>query len=226
LFERWQGSIEFTTPGTPVEGVTREIGMLSLQALMHITPHTIPSRVPYLHAPEDRSAAWRSRFTAGRRPLHVGIVPAGNPAHKNDRNRSIPLHELAPLFTVAGVVWHTFLSLKEKQTDGFPPGLPAVHHGDEINDFGDSAAIMVNLDLLISVDTAPAHLAGALGCPVWVMLPYNPDWRWLLVRNDTPWYPTARLFRQSGPGAWMPVVEQIRDALVHTTPASMPSENV
>ena len=99
-----------------------------------------------------------------------------------------------------------------------------VHHGDEIRDFGDSAALVENLDLLISVDTAPAHLAGALGCPVWVMLPYNPDWRWLLVRNDTPWYPTARLFRQPGPGAWMPVVEQIREELARIAPAPSPVE--
>lgn len=224
LFESWRGSVEFTTPDRPVAGVTREVGMLSLPALLHMTPYTIPSRVPYLCAPEDRSAAWRTRLSAGRRALHVGIAASGNPAHKNDRKRSIPQHELIPLFGVQGVVWHTFLSPSDVQAEGFPPGLPVVHHGDEIRDFGDSAALMANLDLFISVDTAPAHLAGALGCPVWVMLPYNPDWRWLLVRNDTPWYPTARLFRQPGPGAWMPVVEQIRDELMRIAPGPIQGE--
>lgn len=225
LFESLHGPFELTTPDRPVTGVTHEIGLLSLPAMLHTTPYTIPSRVPYLHAPEDRSAAWRTRLSAGRRALHVGVVPSGNPSHKNDRKRSIPQQELLPLFGVQGVVWHTFFSPSDVHAEGFPPGLPVVHHGDEIRDFGDSAALMENLDLLISVDTAPAHLAGALGCPVWVMIPYNPDWRWLLVRNDTPWYPTARLFRQPGPGAWMPVVELIREELSRIATISAPGEN-
>lgn len=224
LFEGWRDRVALTTPEHPAVGVTREIGLLSLPALLRVTPYTIPSRVPYLRAPADRSAAWRARLSAGRRALHVGIVASGNPDHRNDRKRSIPQQELLPLFGVQGVVWHTLLSPSDVQAEGFPPGLPVVHHGDEIKDFGDSAALVENLDLLISVDTAPVHLAGALGCPVWVMLPYNPDWRWLLVRNDTPWYPTARLFRQPGPGEWMPVVELLRNELARIAPAASPVE--
>lgn len=224
LFEGWRGRIDVTTPDRPMTGVMREVGLLSLPAILRITPHTIPSRVPYLRAPEDRSVAWRSRLSAGRRALHVGIVASGNPAHKNDRRRSIAQQDLLPLFGVQGVVWHTLLSPSAIQASAFPPGLPVVHHGDEISDFGDSAALVQNLDLLISVDTAPAHLAGALGCPVWVMLPYNPDWRWLLIRNDTPWYPTMKLFRQPAPGAWMPVVEQVREELARLTRAALPEE--
>ncbi|CAG0926420.1 hypothetical protein PLCT1_00011, partial [Planctomycetaceae bacterium] len=174
MFDGWRERVEVTTPDRPASGVTREIGLLSLPALLNVSPDTIPSRVPYLRAPADRSAAWRTRLSAGRRALHVGIVASGNPAHKNDRKRSLPQQDLLPVFGVQGVVWHTLLSPSAIQAAAFPPGLPVVHHGDEIKDFGDSAALIENLDLLLSVDTAPAHLAGALGRPVWVMLPYNP----------------------------------------------------
>jgi len=152
--------------------------------------------------------------------MHVGLVATGNPAHKNDRKRSVPLHELAPLFGTQGVAWHSLLRNSDPMTQVFPAGIPVVHHGDMIHDFGDSSALLENLDLLISVDTAPAHLGGALGIPVWLMLPFNPDWRWLLGREDSPWYPTMRLFRQPAPGAWTQVISRIGEALTRTVSGS------
>jgi hypothetical protein len=125
----------------------------------------------------------------------------------------VPLQVLAPLFGVQGVAWHTILAVTDPLVQGFPSGVPVIHHGDSINDFGDSAALLENLDILISVDTAPAHLGGALGIPVWLLLPFNPDWRWQLGRTDSPWYPTMRLFRQHAPGAWDGVVEHLVNEL-------------
>lgn len=213
LFEDWPADIRLTTPERPFSGIDRAIGILSLPGLCRVTPPTIPSAVPYLRAPDGRTAAWRPRVRSAHRLLHVGIVIAGNPAHKNDRNRSMPVSDVLPLFGVQGVAWHTLLQGSDPLCHAFPAGIPVIHHGDAISDFGDSAALLENLDLLISVDTAPAHLGGALGIPVWTMVPFNPDWRWLLGRDDSPWYPTMRLFRQPAPGAWADVVARVGAAL-------------
>ncbi|WP_328514360.1 glycosyltransferase family 9 protein, partial [Ralstonia solanacearum] len=135
------------------------------------------------------------------RPL-VALVWAGRPTHCNDANRSLTLARLAPL-AHPGI---TFLSIQKgpaaAQSADPPPGMSLVPLSDEIRDFEDTAAILSIADLLVSVDSAPVHLAGALGRPVWVMLPFVPDWRWLLERTDTPWYPGMRLFRQHARGNW------------------------
>jgi Flp pilus assembly protein TadD len=164
---------------------------------------------PYLAAAPERRARWAARLpSAGRR---VGLVWRGNARHHNDRHRSLPgLAALAALWTVAGV---HFVSL-QKEISAPDPALPLLELGAECADFADTAALVENLDLVISVDSAVAHLTGALGKPGWVLLPdYRTDWRWLEARADSPWYPSLRLFRQPRRGDWAPTLKEVRQAL-------------
>jgi tetratricopeptide (TPR) repeat protein len=186
------------------------VPLMSLPALLGTTPGTIPP--PGLAPDPARVDAWRARLPAtGRR---VGIVWAGRPQHQNDRNRSCPLAAFAPLAAVPGV---TLVSLQKgegaEQLARFAHRERVLDLGATLVDFADTAAVISNLDLVITVDTSVAHLAGALGRPVWVLLPFAPDWRWLLARDDSPWYPSARLFRQSAPGDWDGVLARAARAL-------------
>jgi len=176
---------------------------------------TIPARIPYLHAAPERVASWNPKLPAGR--PRVGLVWKGNPRFENDRDRSLPsLQTLEPLGDVAGV---HFVSLQKgagEDEAAAPPGrLRPINLGAEIGDFADTAALVSQLDLVIAVDTAVAHLAGALGVPCWILLPdYKTDWRWLKERDDSPWYPgVVRLFRQSGTGQWNATIDVLRAAL-------------
>ena len=176
---------------------------------------SIPAAIPYLHAAAERSARWAAMLPPDG--VRVGLVWKGNPQFENDADRSLPsLAVLAPLWVVAGV---RFISLQkgagEQEAIRPPAGLTIVHLGSAIEDFADTAAIVAGLDLVICVDTAIAHLAGALGKPCWLLLPdYQTDWRWLNGRTDTPWYPgSMRLFRQAAMGDWTPVVAEVAAAL-------------
>ncbi len=177
---------------------------------------TIPAPTPYLRADAAKIVAWRERLAAlvPRGFKRVGLVWAGRPAHNNDRNRSTSLATFRPLFDLPGVA---FVALQKgpatPQAGGFFARAPLVNLGAEIGDYGDTMAIMEALDLIVSVDTSVVHLAGALARPVWVMIPRAPDWRWLLGREDTPWYPSLRLWRQTTPNSWDDVVARIREAL-------------
>jgi tetratricopeptide (TPR) repeat protein/ADP-heptose:LPS heptosyltransferase len=181
----------------------------SLPGLFKTTLGNVPADVPYVKADAQRVASWRQRL-AGDANLKVGIVWAGTAQHINDRARSASLAAFAPLAGVAGV---TFYSLQKgppaAQASAPPTGMKLIAVGDELHDFGDTAALLEALDLLISVDTSIVHLAGALARPVWTLLAAGPDWRWLLDREDSPWYPTMRLFRQPQPGAWQPAMERV-----------------
>jgi len=154
---------------------------------------------------------WAARLDALGPPgrLRVGLAWSGNPRHANDENRSIPFSLLAPLLALDA----TFVSLqpqvRARDADAFAAS-GVVSCGDALADFADTAALVDLLDLVISVDTSVAHLAGALARPLWVLLPCVPDWRWLLDRDDSPWYPTARLFRQAAPGNWTSVVDRVK----------------
>jgi len=172
---------------------------------------TIPSTIPYLRAPthgQDR----RAQLGPRDRP-RIGLVWSGNPQHRDDRKRSIELNTLSPLFDVAA----TFVSLQRDLRAGDEAALKTrsdiLNLGPSLASFADTAALISHLDLVISVDTSVAHLAGALGRPVWVLLSFVPDWRWLLNREDSPWYPTARLFRQTDAREWHGVVHRVRAAL-------------
>ena len=183
--------------------------LLSLPRAFRTRIDTIPAAMPYLQVDPLEVARWAARI-GGDRPK-VGIVWAGNPATKRDRFRSPRLNSVAPLFAVPGI---TFVSLQmgPGRQDLIRTPLPGhiVDLGEEITDLADTAAIMAGLDLVISSCTAPLHLAGALGRPAWVMLPFAPHFPWLLNRSDTPWYPSMRLYRQSQPGIdWSCVIDQI-----------------
>lgn len=189
--------------------------LLSLPGLVGTTLDTVPARIPYLAADPARKAKWANYLPAA--PKRIGLVWKGSTTHENDRNRSIPsLSVLAPLWTVPGVA---FVSLQkgagEDEGAAPPASQPLVNLGPSMRDFSDSAAIMSQLDLLITVDTAAAHLAGALGIPCWVLLPaYRTDWRWMDDRADCPWYPERmRLFRQNSTGDWGPVIGEVVAAL-------------
>jgi tetratricopeptide (TPR) repeat protein len=193
------------------------IFLLSLPLHLATTLDSIPATIPYLKANLDRLGAWRARLPAA--DLRIGLVWAGNAAQNNDANRSLPgLATLAPLWDIPGV---HFVSLQKGQGEdeaaASQPGPLLTHVGSDIKDFADSAAIVAQLDLVICVDTAIAHLAGALGTPCWVLLPsVNAAWRWLDERTDSPWYPgTMRLFRQRDLDDWAPTILEVAQALRH-----------
>jgi hypothetical protein len=176
---------------------------------------SIPAALPYLQALPDKIAKWESILPAD--DIRVGLVWKGNPKFENDADRSIPgLNLLSTLWAVADV---RFISLQKgagEDEAGHPPaGMSLIHFGSGIEDFADAAAIVASLDLVICVDTAIAHLAGALGKPCWVLLPdYKTDWRWLTGRTDSPWYPRVmRLFRQAEMGNWTAVIAEVAVAL-------------
>jgi hypothetical protein len=172
----------------------------------------LPMTQPSLSADTALRSAWRERLAASR-GLRVGLVWAGNRQLDRDRHRSIEPDRLAPLLRTPGVSFH---SLQLESRGALPPVMTESSVLDltpSITDFADTAAAVAELDLVISVDTATAHLAGALGRPVWTLLPHVPDWRWGLDREDTPWYPTMRLFRQKSAGDWDEVIRRIGNAL-------------
>lgn len=195
LVESMSG-IQCVKPG--LEGrIDHHVALLDLPGHYGTTLHTVPARVPYLWADAGRVAHWRERLRPWDGRFKVGIAWAGQPAQVNDRNRSMPLSEFAPLLALDGVQCFSLQrSASERFTDLAVVPEALVDFTAQWQDFADSAAMVCNLDLVISVDSAAAHLAGALGRPVWTVLAPNADWRWLLEREDSPWYPTMRLFRR------------------------------
>ena len=184
--------------------------LLSLPLAFGTALDSIPDNSPYLSAAPERLAHWRERL-GGAGGLKVGIAWAGSPIHRNDRNRSMALRQFAPLFDVAGIRWFSLQVGQESRAPSMPAQLTDL--AGELADFGETAAAIAALDLVIAADTAVAHLAGALGKPTWMMLPFSPDWRWMLGRTDTPWYKSMRLFRQKRSGEWDDVVVAVKDAL-------------
>jgi tetratricopeptide (TPR) repeat protein len=188
--------------------------LMSLPLAFSTDLDSIPAATPYLRVPAERDARWRERLGPAR-GLRVGLVWAGNPGHPNDRNRSIPF----PIFRsiCSPLAGAEFFNLKiEACREDVTALADAAEIGDYaafVHDFTDTAALVGRMDLVISVDTSVAHLAGALGKPVWLLLPFSPDWRWLLERDDSPWYPTMKLFRQTQTGDWGSVLHRMRESL-------------
>jgi tetratricopeptide (TPR) repeat protein len=188
--------------------------MMSLPLAFGTKLDTIPAPTSYLSVPpEARVQAWEDRLGPHDR-LRVGLVWSGNPRHRNDHNRSLPLRALARIFGVDA----TFVSL---QKDSRPDDQATLHEWSNIldltahlTDFAETAALVSCLDMVITVDTSVAHLAAALGCPTWILLPYTPDYRWLLNRDDSPWYPTVRLFRQTETRDYVSVLDRVRAELL------------
>ncbi len=190
------------------------ISLLSLPRVFGTDLATVPAAVPYLDVGPGRAQRWAARFATEQRVFKVGLVWGGNPVNLEDRYRSLPLAMLAPLGRVSGVRFYSLQKgARERDARTPPPGLDLVDLGPELADFADTAAAIGQMDLVISVCTSVAHLAGALGKPLWVPLHRAADWRWLTERTDSPWYPTARLFRQTRRGDWADVVDRIMAAL-------------
>jgi tetratricopeptide (TPR) repeat protein len=168
---------------------------------------SIPAPIPYLRAPNERVARWHPRFERST-GLRVGIAWAGNPNHADDHRRSCRLEDFAALGELDGIAWFGLQKGREEQRRSCG-SLTLDPLGAEIADFADTAAILTHLDLMIAIDSAVVHLAGALGKPVWTLLPFAPDWRWMRERGDSPWYPTMRLFRQPCAGDWASVFAEV-----------------
>jgi hypothetical protein len=198
--------------GEPLPGFDVHAPLMSLPHLLGTTLETVPANVPYLHARPDDVARWSARM-APDRGFKVGLVWAGSPLHVNDRNRSLTLEALGAL-TQDGV---TFYSLQKGDAAAAaaspPPGMTLVDLAPDLHDFAETAAAIGQLDLVVTVDTAVGHLAGGLGRPVWILLSAAHDPRWMTEREDTPWYPRTRLFRQRRDEAWPTVLTRVAMAL-------------
>jgi tetratricopeptide (TPR) repeat protein len=188
------------------------IEMMSLPLRFGTVLDAVPAAIPYLVPPPGSIDAWRERLGDAAGPK-IGLVWAGNPNHRNDYNRSMAVECLLPLLAVPGLrPFSLQVGPRAQDLERLPSGAIA-DLAPFLDDFGETAAALSALDLVIAVDTATAHLAGALGRPVWLLLPYAPDWRWMLDREDSPWYPSFRLFRQSSPRDWDEVVARVAAAL-------------
>ena len=196
--------------GTCLPEFDVHVPLMSLPRLFRTTVPDIPARVPYLTVDAERRRRWEQRLARVHKP-RVGLAWKGNPQQSDDRFRSIAWETLAPLTEIAGVAW---FSLQYGDRPGASLGGEVIDLAPETEDFRDAGAAIQQLDLVISVDSAMAHLAGALARPVWVLVPFLPDWRWLLDRPATPWYPTMRLFRQPERGDWESVVDLVGKALI------------
>lgn len=209
LIAGMEGWAQVVSQGDPLPDFRWQCPLMSLPLAFKTELESIPAFVPYLRANDAEIERWSQRLKGNE--LRVGVAWAGNPKHPREGMRSIKLAELALLTAVEGT---RFYSLQKGSAAApvreLPPGVVVIDLDAEQKDFADTAAIVANLDLVISIDTAVAHLAGALGKPLWVLLHHAPDWRWLLGREDSPWYPTARLFRKSTAEDWQAVVQRMR----------------
>ena len=205
-----------------VEGVTQTVGrgeplppydahgpLGSLPLAFKTTANDVPAAIPYLRAPEAHVAKWRSRLEALPGP-RVALAWSGSAAHPNDRNRSLSIAALEPLLSVPGI---GFISVQRELRPGDAEALArrgnVLPVGDELESFCDTAAVLALSDLVVSVDTSVAHVAGALGRPAFVLLPFQPDWRWMLGRDTSPWYPAMKLYRQPTVGDWTSVIARV-----------------
>lgn len=186
--------------------------LLSLPLAFRTTLETVPNEVPYLTAPAEYRRVWQAKLGPKNGP-RIGFAWSGNAAHRDDRNRSLTLEQVEPILSLGLPLYCVQRQLRAVDMPLFATYPNLAYFGQDLRDFADTAALIEEMDLVISTDTATAHLAGALGKPVWLMLTYAADFRWLLYREDSPWYPTMRLFRQSRPGDWHTVVERVREGL-------------
>jgi hypothetical protein len=220
LMRTLAGGAHVIAMGDPLPDFDLHCPLLSLPLAFGTTLDTIPSRTPYLHADDDKAKAWRDRLGGHDKP-RVGLVWAGNPrkelpgAHRIDRRRSMAFGRLAPLFGIVDCAFHSLQkgdeAVAQLRDSVFRNRI--IDWADDLVDFSDTAALIVNLDLVIAVDTSVAHLAGALGKPLWLLNRDDTCWRWLHDRDDSPWYPTARQFRQGSSRDWDNVIARVQGAL-------------
>jgi len=200
--------------GQPLPAHDLHCPLASLPLALKTEPTEIPAEFPYLRAAEPHLSKWRARLDGVPAP-RVALVWSGGATHANDRRRSLALEQLEPLLSVSGV---RFISLQREPRDACAARLGGetriTHLGGELADFADTAAILTLVDQLVCVDTSVVHVAGALGRSALVLLPFQPDWRWTLERERSPWYPTLKLFRQPSPGDWAAPIARVRDELL------------
>jgi Flp pilus assembly protein TadD len=211
LIRSLDGVDEFTMPSTPGPPYDCHCPFSNLPGAFRADLNTIPREIPYLGGDAQSMQCWAQRLGPAR-ALRAGLVWSGNASHRQDRNRSIPL----AAFSTLKETGFEFVSLQTEVRESDLQSLSTVcawHFGADLKDFSDTAAVISQLDVVISVDSAVAHLAGALGARIWVLLPSVPDWRWMLGREDSPWYPTARLFRQSVRARWDGPIDAVRQEL-------------
>jgi len=223
LLEGLSGVAQIIRYGGKLPAFDFHCPLLSLPGIFGTDLQTIPVRRPYLKANAGRIAAWSAHLGIARRP-RVGLVWSGNPQHENDHQRSIPLADLVRHLP-AGVEYFSLQKELRAADAAVLRSYPEIRHfGDALVSFSDTAALCELMDVVISVDTSVAHLVGALGRPVWILLPFPADWRWLLERDDSPWYPSATLFRQHASGGWKPVLQRVAAALAQRSamPARTP----
>ncbi|MGA7934794.1 MAG: tetratricopeptide repeat-containing glycosyltransferase family protein [Kovacikia sp.] len=213
LFEQIEGIATVVAIGEPLPAFDIQASLLSLPHRFATTLETIPAPIPYLSALSPLPYLLPGSSHLAPPPPKIGIVWGGDPNHLHDRDRSCPFPEFRAFLQKPGMMFYSLQKGSHSAELLTVSDLPIEDLGDRLNNFADTAAVVAQLDLVISVDTSVAHLAGAMGKPVWVMLPFASDWRWLRHRHDSPWYPTARLFRQSRRHNWTEVCNQIAVAL-------------
>ncbi len=205
---------QWLVPGDPLPPCDVYCPLLSLPLALGTTPDTIPAERSYLRVAPEWSQAWRQRMPVSSRLLKVGLAWAGSPSEIHDRRRSLSLSQLAPLAQVRGVLYFSLQKGQPAAQARDPAAaVDILDFTGAIADFADTAALISQLDLVICVDTAVAHLAGALGKAVWTLLPFVPDWRWGRAGDSTPWYPTMRLFRQKSRGEWDDPIRRVTEEL-------------
>lgn len=187
--------------------------LLSLPFAFKTDMNSIPARGPYLHAREPQIQQWGERLGSFAARRRIGMVWSGSTTHKNDRNRSLSFERLLKAMPADAQLVSLQKEVRPADLEVLRARGEVLHFGEQLQDFSDTAALVQHMDLVISVDTSVAHLAGAMGKPTWVLLPFMPDWRWLLGRSDSPWYPGMRLFRQVAPARWDEPLDELKAAL-------------
>jgi Tfp pilus assembly protein PilF len=205
LLRRTQGLDRVVAQGESLPAFDLQCPLLSLPRLLGTTLKTLPAEVPYVEVDPDILTCWNMEL-ADAKGGKVGLVWSGNIFPDHNRHRSLDPEMIRPLFQVPGV---RFYSLQKGEAASEASKMPVIDFSSRLTDFAQTAGLMKGLDLVITIDTSVAHLAGALGKEVWTLLPFSPDWRWFLERADSPWYPSMRLFRQPKPGDWKSVIKQI-----------------
>jgi tetratricopeptide (TPR) repeat protein len=211
LISSLKGTYQLVVQGAPLPVFDFHCPLFSLPLALGTTLENIPATIPYLYANEAKLQIWQHRLGVKTKP-RIGLVWSGDAKHQNDRNRSIPLHTILPLLSDA----YEFHCLQKEVRPADAAKLAQTRiilHGQDLKDFSDTAALVSKMDLVISIDTSVAHLAGALGKECWILLPFAPDYRWLNERQDSPWYPRARLFRQHVIGDWNSVLAEVKKVL-------------
>ena len=208
LLARLDGGATIIAPGETPPPYEVHCPLGSLPLALRTEPDTVPAQIPYLSVDDASLAKWSARLGALERP-RIALAWSGNASHFNDRNRSIPFARLAPLFSTPARFLSIQRDVRSEDAENLAGEKRVTHVGGDLENFTDTAAVIALCDLVISADTAVAHLAGAMGRPLSVLVPFAPDWRWTLNGETSPWYPTARLFRQTALGDWDGVIARV-----------------